>query len=271
MKLHNPTAEIFVPDGVSLEIALSRITHVGIGAHPDDVELIGLQGIGICREQRTRGFAAIVATDGGAARRREQEQAARLGDYGLLIQLGYDSAWVRGSGRLNLEEDLVEIARHLRPKTLYTHSLLDRHDTHLAVAVAAIRASQRSGWSQTLERAYGVEVWGSLDWLPENMRIALDVSEFCELSEDLLKVFRSQLEGGKRYDVATRARWVANATFADPYGPDRSRLLTWALDLLPIVRNPSGSIISFVRDLLRAHEQRVVTKLQKMLETGSKA
>ena len=45
MKLHNPTAEIFIPDGLPVPAALKRITHLGIGAHQDDLEFMAFHGV----------------------------------------------------------------------------------------------------------------------------------------------------------------------------------------------------------------------------------
>jgi hypothetical protein len=36
------TASVYVPDGESLPRALERITHLGVGANPDDLEFHGL-------------------------------------------------------------------------------------------------------------------------------------------------------------------------------------------------------------------------------------
>ena len=38
VKLHNSPAESFVPDGKPVADALPRITHLGIGAHQDDLD-----------------------------------------------------------------------------------------------------------------------------------------------------------------------------------------------------------------------------------------
>jgi len=45
MNLNQQTAGIFVPDGQPLESALSRTTHLGVGAHQDDLEFMALHGI----------------------------------------------------------------------------------------------------------------------------------------------------------------------------------------------------------------------------------
>ena len=48
VKLHNPSAEVFVPDQRAAEVALARITHLGIGAHQDDLEFMAFHGIAAC-------------------------------------------------------------------------------------------------------------------------------------------------------------------------------------------------------------------------------
>ena len=45
MTFHNSTAEIYVPDGKSVVAALKRVTHLGIGAHQDDLEFMAFHGI----------------------------------------------------------------------------------------------------------------------------------------------------------------------------------------------------------------------------------
>ena len=39
MKLHNPNADIFVPDGTDITAALARTTHLAASAHQDDIEI----------------------------------------------------------------------------------------------------------------------------------------------------------------------------------------------------------------------------------------
>src|SRR5215468_6349145 len=108
MKLHNATAEIFIPDGRSLDAALKRITHLGIGAHQDDLEFMAFHGILACYLSQTDWFGGVTCTNGGgsarigtyaaytdeqmqAVRRREQRASAVIGSYGVMIQLDYPS------------------------------------------------------------------------------------------------------------------------------------------------------------------------------------
>ena len=96
MMLHNPTAEIYIPDGRPQAAALKRITHLGIGAHQDDLEFMAFHGIWACHASRTKWFGGVTCTNGAgsaragrfkqftdeqmmAVRRREQNRAAKLG------------------------------------------------------------------------------------------------------------------------------------------------------------------------------------------------
>ena len=69
MKLHNETADFFVPDAVPPEAALRRTTHMGIGAHQDDLEIMAFHGILQCYEQSDGWFAGVVCTNGAGSPR----------------------------------------------------------------------------------------------------------------------------------------------------------------------------------------------------------
>src|SRR5262245_49045406 len=98
MKLKRATAEIYVPDGLPVEKALSRTTHLAIGAHQDDLEIMSVHAILECFQRKNRWFTGVVVTDGSGSprdglykdyrdgamrelRKREQKKAALVGDY----------------------------------------------------------------------------------------------------------------------------------------------------------------------------------------------
>src|SRR4051812_9094575 len=99
MNLHNANASVFVPDGKALPEALKRITHLGIGAHQDDLEFMALHGILACFQNEKEWFGGVTCTNGAgssrtgsyarfsdeqmmAVRRVEQNNAAVVGQYG---------------------------------------------------------------------------------------------------------------------------------------------------------------------------------------------
>ena len=64
MAFHLDTAEVFVPDGVPAEEALARSTHVAVGAHQDDLEIMAFAGILECFGRDDRWFTGVVVTNG---------------------------------------------------------------------------------------------------------------------------------------------------------------------------------------------------------------
>ncbi len=74
MKLHLPTADIFRPDGRPLADALGRVTHLGVGAHQDDLEFMAFHGIAACFHSEAEWFGGVTCTNGAGS--------ARTGAYG---------------------------------------------------------------------------------------------------------------------------------------------------------------------------------------------
>lgn len=273
----------FVPDGAAVEAALRRSTHVGIGAHQDDLEIMAYHGIGQCFGDDARWFGGITCTDGAGSpragafaelsdeqmkgvRRREQEEAARLGEYGVMMQLGYPSATVKGPGRGALEDDLVELLEKMSPQVVYTHNLADKHETHIAVALAAVRAIRCLPAAARPHAVYGCETWRDLDWMLDEDVVVLDVSARPELAERLIGVFASQIVGGKRYDLAAMGRRLSNATFRASHAVDSIEQAWLAMDLTPLiaddapdveqyVKSLTGRFFNDVRERLRRHAQ----------------
>lgn len=256
MHLDCPHFDLFIPDGSDADTAARRTTHLGIGAHPDDLEIIAIHGILECHDADDAWFAGVVACDGAGsprsgayadfsdrqmadARREEQRQAASLGRYGMQIQLGYPSAAVSNSH--TLEDNLTSILSDCRPHTLYMHNFADSHATHRAVARATLAALRRLPPEQQPARAWGVEVWRSLDWLPQPHRVSLPLQDDGELQAALLRCHDSQISGGKRYDQAILARQTANATLAESHDTDQTRSCVLAMDIRPLLDDPAMS------------------------------
>ena len=126
MTLHLPTADIFIPDGKPAADALSRTTHLGIGAHQDDLEFMAFHGILQCFHSETEWFGGVTCTNGSgsartgsyadftdaemmAVRREEQRQAAIVGRFGAMVQLDYPSGTAKDPADPRLREDLRAI------------------------------------------------------------------------------------------------------------------------------------------------------------------
>jgi LmbE family N-acetylglucosaminyl deacetylase len=263
MKLSQPGAALFVPDGVPDEAALARTTHLGIGAHPDDLELMTWHGLVACHPASDGWFAGVVVTDGAASprsgpfagtsddemralRRDEQHRAATRGRYAAVASLGFTSQAVKSPSTPELQADLAVLLGATRPRVVYTHNLLDAHDTHLAVSLQVLRALRTLPDAARPDTVYGCEVWRGLDWLPARYRVVLDVSAGETLARELIAVYASQIEGGKRYDRAALGRRRANATYADPHHSDGATAVEHVMDLTPLVRAPELDVEKYL-------------------------
>jgi LmbE family N-acetylglucosaminyl deacetylase len=282
MKLHNPTAEIYVPDGKPVAAALKRITHLGIGAHQDDLEFMAFHGILEGHASKSKWFGGVTCTNGSgssragkykkfsdkqmmAVRRHEQNQAAKLGKFGVMIQLDYPSGAVKSATDPALKDDLKIILAATRPEIIYTHNLADKHDTHIGVVVAAIQAMRELPFNQRPKRVIGCEVWRDLDWLADADKVVMDVSGHDEFAARLNGVFQSQIAGGKRYDLATLGRRSANATFFDAHATDAATQLVFGMDLTPLVADDPKDIVDYASSFIEQFRNDVKIKLARRL------
>ena len=280
MKLHHSTAEIFIPDGTQEYAALQRITHLGIGAHQDDLEFMAFHGILSCFARDDQWFGGVTCTNGAGSsrsgpyaefcdaqmmriRRQEQNTAAVIGGYAAMIQLDYPSSAIKSATEQELKEDLKAILAVSRPDVVYTHSPADKHDTHIGVTVAALQAMRELPSDQRPKQVIGCEVWRDLDWLPDAAKVLMDVSGRDNLAAALNGVFDSQIAGGKRYDLATLGRRAANATFFNSHATDAATQLIFGLDLTPLVADESKDIVSYVCDLIEQFNADVRQKLSQ--------
>jgi LmbE family N-acetylglucosaminyl deacetylase len=285
VKLQNPTADILVPDGKPVAEALARITHLGIGAHSDDLEFMALHGIFACYDSATQWFGGVTCTNGAgsaragryakftdaqlmATRRQEQRTAATLGRYGVMIQLDYPSAAAQNPGNRALPEDLRQILAATKPQVVYTHNPADKHPTHVGVVVATLQAIHALPAAQRPQRVWGCEVWRALDWLPDDDKVLMDVSGHDELAAALTAVFDSQIAGGKRYDLATLGRQRANATFFASHAGDKTDRVIFGIDLTPLANDDSRDIVEYVGGLIEKFQTDVTRKLRDRLKSA---
>jgi LmbE family N-acetylglucosaminyl deacetylase len=282
MKLHNESAEIFVPDGQPVEAALRRITHLGIGAHQDDLEFMAFHGVVECYHADDKWFGGITCTDGGgsarlgvyanhtdeqmqAVRHQEQKAAAMVGHYGLMVQLDYPSSAVRNSADTALKDDLGQLLGAMHPQIVYTHNPADTHDTHIGVVIAALQAMRELPTERRPRRIWGCEVWRDLDWLPGKSKVLMDISGHDNLAAALNGVFDSQIAGGKRYDLAVLGRRRANATFFESHATDKATALAFGMDLTPLVVDESRDIVEYVCGFVDEFKADVKQRLSKRM------
>ena len=281
MQLHNSKAEVYVPDGASVDQALSRTTHIAVSAHQDDIEIMAYQGILECFGKPEKGFAGVTITNGSGSpreglygnytdeemqvvRRKEQKKAAIVGEYSAQVFLDYSSSAVKDPSNAQVAEDLEKIFSACRPQVVYTHNLADKHDTHVATALRVIRALQRLPKELRPEHLYGCEVWRNLDWLNDSDKVVFNVEAHENLAMALVGVFDSQVAGGKRYDLATMGRRRANATYFASHGVDESESLTFGIDLTPLIQDGQTDPAKYIQTFIDRFAQEVSTRMAKL-------
>jgi LmbE family N-acetylglucosaminyl deacetylase len=278
----NPRARLMIPDGLAAPEALRRTTHLGIGAHQDDLEFMAFHGILACYDQKDRWFGGVTITDGrgssragkfqdwtddqiAAERIREQDAAAVIGQYAFMAQLGHPSKSVRDARETVVRDDLFRILEATRPEVVYLHNLADKHDTHVGCALRCLEALRRLPKADRPQKVYGCEVWRDLDWLVDSEKTPMPVSARPELARALNEVFATQIAGGKRYDLAVIGRRTANATFSQAHATDQESAMQWAMDLTPLVQDESLDPIAYATGFIDRLKTDVTNRLRQSL------
>ena len=238
-------------------------------------------GIAACFGQACQWFSGVVVTNGAgsprsgvyaghtdaemqAVRVREQRKAAVVGEYSIQLQLAHPSHAVKDPRNQEVAADLTAIFAAARAETVYLHQPADKHDTHLAVLAHSLAALRALPKAHRPKRVLGCEVWRDLDWMVDADKQVLDVGAYPNVAAALVGVFDSQISGGKRYDLAEEGLRHANATYFDSHTTDKTSLLTFAMDLTPLVMDDKMSVEEYtlgyvnrlaadVRDRLKRH------------------
>ena len=278
MKFSKQGSCLFIPDGKPVDEAFSRVTHLAVGAHQDDIEFMAFHGALTCYRQPDKWFAGVTCTNGAGSpragvyadcsdedmmmiRREEQNEAARIGQYGFMAQLFYSSKEIRDATQTAVVDDLEAILKAAQPEVLYTHNPADKHDTHVAVMLALLEAVRRLPRGQRPKKFLGCEVWRDLDWLPDNEKVVCDVSQREHLAMALMGVYDSQIAGGKRYDLATIGRRRAHATYFESHGVDKIEMQNFAFDLTPLLEDDSLTPAALIEATIGRFRDEVVKRL----------
>lgn len=247
-----------------------------ICAHQDDNEIMAVDGILKGYYSKKYSFALAVTADGGGSARtgefanytdemmkevriKEQEEASEIGKYHSLYLLNYTSKEIKQKDNDQIVNEYIKIIKELKPQVIYTHSILDKHPTHIGVALKVIKALRSLPKEEQPKVFYGCEVWRGLDWISDERKIGFDVSRNEKLQKKLLDVFRSQIAGGKAYTKASIGRRYANATYFQSHSVDFYKMINYGIDMKPLLKNPNLSVkdfaLSFVDDLRKEIEE----------------
>ncbi len=280
MKFYQEKSEVYCWDGAEADAALASTTHLGICAHQDDLEILAVHGILECFHQDNKAFTGTVVTNGAgsardfeyadytdeemqAVRRIEQKKAAFVGEYAAQVLMDHPSSVVKGAEHQPVVDDIIALLKATRPQVVYTHNLCDKHDTHIAVALRTIEALRALDPSERPQKVIGCEVWRDLDWLPDHLKVAMDVTRHDNMQAALVGVFDSQIAGGKRYDLAAMGRRKAHATFSESHGVDQTQGLIYGMDLTELVNDDSTDPSDFAQKIIEEFATDVKNRVAK--------
>ena len=282
MNLSQKNYDLYIPDSDPLDKAVARTTHLGIGAHQDDLEFMALHGILSCFQKSDCWFGGVTCTDGAGSSRtgayadfsddemktfrvEEQKTAAKIGQFSFMAQLGHPSSHAKASDeRDSLIKDIKSILQAARPETIYTHNPFDKHATHVGVMLATLAAIRELPKEERPKQLFGCEVWRALDWLPDSVKTIHDVSAHPNLAASLNGVFDSQITGGKRYDLAVEGRRLANATFFDSHSVDDANRVQYAIDLSELISEETA-LRDFMQEKLNQFNKEIFNQMSNLL------
>ena len=249
-----------------------------ICAHQDDCEIMAIDGILKGYYSKKFSFALVETTDGGGSARtgkfanytddemkqvriKEQQAASEIGKYHSLYMLNYSSKEVKDRNNEDIVDEYLKIIKELKPQVIYTHSILDKHPTHIGVVLKVIKALRSLPKEEQPKLFYGCEVWRGLDWISDDRKIGFDVSRNDRLQKKILDVFESQIAGGKAYTKASIGRRYQNATYYQSHSVDSYKMISYGIDMKPLLKNPNLSVkefaLSFVDDLKREIQETI--------------
>ncbi|MCL2702163.1 MAG: PIG-L family deacetylase [Defluviitaleaceae bacterium] len=272
--------DIFIPDGTGTEQAFARTTHMGIGAHQDDLEFMSYDGILKCFGHTELWYTGVVVSNGAGsprdglyasytdedmkrARVAEQRKAAYIGEYAVCVQLMHSSEEIKENGNDAPVQDITKLLRAARPRVVYTHNPADKHDTHVAVALRVIKAIRSLPPGERPETLYGCELWRGLDWLCDGDKTVFDVGLRPGIGAALAGVFDSQITGGKSYDSAVLGRRRANATFLASHFTDKIQEAIYGIDMSRFITDETLDPESFIEGYINRFKSDALNRISK--------
>lgn len=215
---------------------------LGIGAHPDDLELFAGGTLAKCSERGDNVVMACVSRgdksgDGNAeeivmARERERKEAAEV--IGAeSVCLGFFDSEIFNDDKLRKE--IIELIRRKKPDVIITHFPEDYHADHRAAGEAASDAAYigsskgyrtKTKHAATIPSVYYMDALAGMNFIPEEY---VDTTGCFEMKMKMLKKHKSQfkqLEERGSIDLLSLAEdtakirgWQSGVKYAEGFRP----------------------------------------------------
>ena len=140
------------------EDAFNKTTHLAIGAHQDDIEIMAISGILQCFNNPNDWFSGVTLSVGVGKNRKdiyqalsddelkyirleEQKKAAIVGNYAVSASLKYQTQEIRKMDS-NIIKDVKSIILMMKPRIIFIHNPFDNYNTHVAACLIVLKALQ---------------------------------------------------------------------------------------------------------------------------------
>jgi LmbE family N-acetylglucosaminyl deacetylase len=245
------------------------VKFLGICLRPTDCEVMAIDGIQRGYRASKYTFACVVTSDGADSERSgryakatdkrmaqvvmgEQKRAANIGRYNSVYFMNYSTDEVKDQENEDIINEYVEIIKELKPRILYTYSLLDRNPLHVAVAVKVINALRTMKRGDQPKVLYGCESERDLEWVNQDKIVTFNISKNMRLQRQLISAHKSA-NISRDYVNATIGRRLVNAVFNKDEKKKSAKLTAKAINMTTLLRRKEFPIkrfaMSFIDDL----------------------
>ena len=255
-----------------------KVKYLCVCAHQDDAEIMAVDGILKGYYSKKFSFALIVTSDGAGSARigafkdytdemmkkvriKEQKEASEIGRYNSLYLLNYSSEEIKDENNELIVDEYIKLIKELKPEVIYTHNILDKHPTHVGVALKVIKAVRSLPKEEQPKLFYGCEVWRGLDWISDKDKVGFNISRNEKLQKKLLNVYKSQIEGGKEYTKASIGRRYQNATYYQSHAVDSYKMISYAIDYRPLLKNKDLDVKEFALSFVDKMKEEIINNL----------
>ena len=173
---------------------------LAIGAHPDDIE-IGCFGVLARHHKKKDKIFGIILTNGELAddpkkRIQECKKSTKLINMNLIFGNFPDGNIQENAKLVSFIDDAI---KKYKINKMYTHSIYDKHQDHIAVAKASIASSRK------IDEAYSYETPSVL--APFNPQLYVDITDVFSTKLSALRNHQSQKN--KRFMRGTAIEGIA--------------------------------------------------------------
>ena len=172
---------------------------LAIGSHPDDLEMF-CAGTLLKLKDRGNKIYSLVCTDGGGKegdRLKENKNACDFLGIEKSFVLDFKDSYLKHNQKLVNAID--KIVKEVKPKWVFTHSVDDYHQDHIAVAKATRSVNREQDMTLITYPSYNLTI-------PFDANMVVDITNYFSEKMELLEIFKSQKDEWYMQPTTIKAR-----------------------------------------------------------------